>query len=335
MRYVFTLILLMSATLAGAADWEDQQVFNPGDGRQVLRVISNTDTSVFLPILEGYLAKNPDVSIAYFVASSQEVYERFRNAPEQFDLVISSAMDLQLKLVNDGFAQRVENVPHPSWAQWRESLFGFTREPAAIVINRDAFSGLAIPRSRQELIEILRAHPDRFRARAGTYDIRQSGLGYLFATQDARASETYWRLMEVMGSLQARLYCCSGDMIDDLASGKLAVSYNVLESYVSARTDIPETIQVILPSDFPTTMMRTVFVAREAASFQQAIDFVKYLSATTLRGPDLDRFALPALGVETNLGAQSTITLDPGLMIFLDDLKRRTFIAEWENAVIQ
>ena len=82
-------------------------------------------------------------------------------------------------------------------------MFAFTSEPAAIVINRAAFEGLPIPETRQELIEALRARPDVFRGRIGTYDVRQSGLGYLFATQDARASETFWRLMEVMGGFDA------------------------------------------------------------------------------------------------------------------------------------
>ncbi|WP_338153270.1 hypothetical protein [Pseudophaeobacter leonis] len=91
----------------------------------------------------------------------------------------------------------------------------FTSEPAAIVINRAAFAGHVIPKTRQELIEALRARPETFHGRVGTYDVRDSGLGYLLATQDARASETYWRLMEVMGALDVRLYCCSGSMIDD------------------------------------------------------------------------------------------------------------------------
>ena len=43
----------------------------------------------------------------------------------------------------------------------------------------------------------------------------------LFATQDARATETYWRLTEVMGRVGAKLYCCSGQMIDDLRVGRV------------------------------------------------------------------------------------------------------------------
>lgn len=70
---------------------------------------------------------------------------------------------------------------------------GFTTEPAAIVLNTVAFDQLPVPATRQDLIEVLRTNADTFIGKVGTYDVRQSGLGYLFATQDARVSEPFWR----------------------------------------------------------------------------------------------------------------------------------------------
>ena len=71
----------------------------------------------------------------------------FRQDPSQFDLVISSAMDLQFKAANDGLALPIEDVTTPDWAQWRQSLFAFTTEPAAIVIRRADFAGRATARA--------------------------------------------------------------------------------------------------------------------------------------------------------------------------------------------
>ena len=56
-----------------------------------------------------------------------------------------------LKLVNDGYALALGDLEHPDWAQWRESLFAFSTEPATIVINREAFEGVPTPSSRQGL----------------------------------------------------------------------------------------------------------------------------------------------------------------------------------------
>jgi len=225
-----------------------------------------------------------------------------------------------------------------SWAEWRQSLFAFTSEPAAIVINRAAFDGFAVPQSRQELIEALRARPDVFRNRVGTYDVRRSGLGYLFATQDARASETFWRLMEVMGALDVRLYCCSGEMIDDLTDGTIAVAYNVLGSYAQARVEAlaeaQDALEIILPSDFPTTMMRTAFVSDATTQPDAAELFIQHLVARQSKagsGPH----ALPLLNGPQNRAERATIALEPALLTFLDTLKRNKFLEEWESALIQ
>ena len=334
MRYCFALILCFWATLLSAQDWEDRQAFNQSGPGPALRILSSTDTNLFAPLIETFVAANPDISIEYLVTGTADLDRRFRETPDAFDIVVSSAMDLQLKLTNDGYALPLESVAHPAWAEWRQSLFAFTSEPATIVINRAAFAGEPIPTSRQELIEALRARPEVFRGRVGTYDVRQSGLGYLFATQDARASETFWRLMEVMGALDMRLYCCSGDMIDDLTDGTIAVAYNVLGSYAEARVDSQDALEIVLPSDFPTTMMRTALVSQETDEPDAAEAFIRHLvdrQSNAERNPT----TLPGLfGPETAQEA-ATIALEPALMTFLDTLKRGKFLSEWESAVIQ
>lgn len=335
MRYLFAVIICLWPLLAAAQDWEDRQVFEGQSATRTLRVLSSTDTSFIAPIITSFLAVTPNVSVEYLVTGTIEVDRLIRQAPQAFDLAISSAMDLQLKLANDGYARAVPALEVPDWAQWRHSLFAFTTEPAAIVINRAAFSGHEIPKTRQALIQAMRDRPDFFRNRIGTYDVRKSGVGYLFATQDARASETYWRLTEVMGSLGVRLYCCSGEMIDDLANGTIAVAYNVLGSYAAARPNPDDGLQIILPSDFPTTIMRTVFVSKDAPNPQIAAAFIRHLIFLQSSKAGEKHIKLPPLVSAQDSVRQSTIALEPALLTYLDKLKRRTFLEEWESAVFQ
>ncbi len=335
MRYFLVLIFWLLPCLLWAQDWEDQHLFEGANSQRTLRVLSSTDTALFAPIIEAFLAENPGLSMHYLVTGTAQIDEVFRAAPEDYDVVISSAMDLQLKLVNDGFSVPIDNLDQPEWAQWRNSLFAFTAEPATIVVNRSAFLPGSVPQSRQALIAALRARPDVFRGKVGTYDVRQSGLGYLFATQDARASETYWRLMEVMGGLDAKLYCCSGDMIDDLAAGDLLVAYNVLGSYVAARKDVADVLEIVLPTNFPTTMMRTAFVSDRAQSREDAAAFVRHLVEVQSGPYDPDTFPLPPLHASADGAGHGVISMEPALMIYLDPLKRKTFIKEWGSAVIQ
>lgn len=334
MRYFTVLILCLMPLLARAQVWEDQQTFGAPNASVTLRILSSTDTSYFAPILQSFLAQNPTVSIEYLVTGTADLDRVFRATPDAYDVVISSAMDLQLKLANDGFAAQLSDVPHPDWAHWRNSLFAFTSEPAAIVLNTAAFEGLPVPSTRQELIEVLRENREKFNGKVGTYDVRQSGLGYLLATQDARVSETFWRLMEVIGTLDAQLYCCSGDMIDDLASGRIIVAYNVLGSYASARSDTANKLSIVMPSDFPTTMMRTALTSRTTAHPELAKAFVLHLTELQSNGTAAD-LPLPPLGSVDDAAGRVSIALEPALMTYLDTLKRRTFIREWESAVIQ
>ena len=334
MRYIIILVMIVFSTKSFAQVWEDEHHFNKGADGITLHIISSTDRDLFTPLIEGFISQNQDISIRYMVTGTANLYERFRQNPQDFDIAISSAMDLQLKLTNDGFALKLHDVAHPDWAEWRQSLFGFTSEPAAIVLNRAAFEGVAIPQSRQELIEALRARPEVFRGKVGTYDVRQSGLGYLFATQDARASETFWRLMEVIGSLDVHLYCCSGEMIDDLINGEIAVAYNVLGSYAAARAQSQSALVIVHPSDFPTTMMRTAFVSKQTKEAAAATRFIRYL-IDQQSNPQTDTHALPPLNLFQNRSERATIALEPALMTFLDNLKRQKFLSEWESALIQ
>ena len=333
MRYFILLTSLLLSNVATAQDWEDRQVFGMSDAAP-LRILSSTDISFFVPIIEDFIAQTSNTSVEYLVASTVDLDRVFRTAPEEFDVVISSAMDLQFKLTNDGFAAPVVDIQHPDWAQWHDRLFAFTSEPAAIVINRKAIGDLPLPNNRQDLIALMRANPDIFQGRVGTYDVRQSGLGYLFATQDARASETYWRLMEVMGGMGAKLYCCSGAMIDDLDKGNLVVAYNVLGSYAQAQAEQSDDLTVILPSEFPTTMMRTVLVSARAKSPQHADGFVRHLLTLQDVGDPLT-FPLPSLVSHQTNDLVPAISLEPALMAYLDRMKRAAFMREWENALVQ
>ena len=334
MRNLASLILVLWAGALGAATLEDRQLFEGSGGQPTLRVLSSTDTDTFAPILEGFLARNPALNIDYAVAGSADIVTLIDDCPDCFDVVISSAMDLQLKLANDGVARPLSGLVGNTGSQWRQSLFGFTLEPATVVINRAAFEGRPVPETRQQLIEALRAEPEHFQGKLGTYDVRLSGLGYLFATQDARTSETFWRLMEVFGNLDAQLYCCSGAMIDDLVRGDLYVAYNVLGSYAATRPDARDRVAIITPSDFATTMMRTVLVLDSTQQEAAATRLVAYLTSGAWADEDQPGYPLPAIEA-ADLSVLNVVTLEPGLLVYLDRLKRQLFLEAWSSALLR
>ncbi|MGR3290797.1 MAG: ABC transporter substrate-binding protein [Paracoccaceae bacterium] len=340
LSHLTVLAMLLMAATAQGFDIESFKSYPADQPGQTLKIISTADTELFAPLVLEYQRQHPDVTIDYTTVSSTQLMRAIGLEQAKFDVAISSAMDLQTKLANDGFTRAHKSAAVdllPDWGRWRDHVFSFTQEPATIVISPVAFEGLDIPQSRQDLITVLRNNPERFRDRVGTYDIRSSGLGYLFATQDARTSDTFWRLAEVMGSLGIRLYCCSSDMIDDVRSGKIAVAYNVLGSYAAARVDLTDSIEIITPTDFTTLMLRSAVIPANAENPVIAGSFIDYLirSAWTSEGAEYYPFPKITTDGAVLIPSPRPIRLGPGLLVFLDDLKRRKFLKEWENAVLQ
>ena len=46
-------------------------------------------------------------------------------------------------------------------------------------------------------------------------------------------------------------------------------------------------------------------------------------------------FPLPPLPAAEQSEGQATIGLNPALMTYLDQMKRETFVREWEDAIVQ
>lgn len=337
--FLIGVIALLAAPLA-AFEVEEETVFAGASGGAVLRILSTTDTEVFAPLIAAFQVDNPAITVIYTVANSQEVYRGIYDEAGAFDLAVSSAMDLQLKLANDGYglAHRSSGTQAlPVWAQWSERLFAFAQEPVVMIASRKGLAGLPMPRTREDVIRLLRDNPERFMGRIGTYDPVHSGAGYLFATQDARQSDTIWRLAEVMGALDPKLYTASGAMIDGVRSGELALAYNVLGSYATARLAADGDAVVIEPADFTHILLRTALIPRTAPEPDLGGAFLDFLLSDAGQGVLGGKTGLPPID-EAALAASPhlrPIRLDLGLLVFVDPLMRQRFLNEWTAAVVQ
>lgn len=337
---VTAIALIFLPLSAHAFEIESQRFYESEQNNVVLRIISTADIDVFEPIILEFQRENPAIDIDYVIASSTELMKAIYEEEAEFDLAISSAMDLQTKLANDGYAQTyVSDVTKslPEWAKWRDQIYAFTQEPAVMVIAEDDFDDKHPPNTREKLIALLRNEPEQFTGRIGTYDVRKSGAGYLFATQDSRNTDSFWRLTEVMGRLDAQLYSSSADMISDVASGKLALAYNVVGSYAASRLADTPGIRIVPFDDFLSVMLRTVLIPKTAQNpFYGGlmIDFLAELNSkpnlTKLTNlPPINRVALEANS------ASRPIRLGPELLVFLDRLKKETFLRSWVSSMEQ
>lgn len=265
------------------------------------------------------------------------------------DVFLSSSVDQLVKLANDGCAQRIEGpdlARAPRWANWRDEVFGFTFEPIVMVYNRDSMTEAEVPRTHLELAELLRRDPDRYRGRVGTYDVRLSGIGYLLAFNDARqTTTTYGRLLESLGRAQVVVRCCTSQILDEVAAGRLLIGYNMLGSYAYGRLQRGQPIGIVMPADYTLILSRGAMVPVRAPNPAVATRFVNYLLSE--RGQSVGRsesffFGLDGSappGIEgpdvVTSGIARPIAVGPTLLAVQDAARRKRFLEEWSQSMIQ
>ncbi|WBU60820.1 ABC transporter substrate-binding protein [Paracoccus albus] len=331
-------LFLGLASPAPAFEIEEERIFGNPEGAEI-SVISTTDLPAIEAVLDAFVAANPDTRISYVQASSVEVFRAVRDERAAFDLVMSSAMDLQMKLANDGFAASVSPDLHdlPDWARWRDQLFGVALEPVLALASRSGLGDLAPPRTRRDLIAMLRENPDRFEGRVATYDPQTSGVGYFLISQDSGQSEGFWRLAEVMGRLNARLYCCSGQMIDDLRAGRITIAYNVVASYAARYApDDPDLIRLVL-EDYTFAILRSALVPVNAPDPARATELLSFLlspDAQEIIAANAGVALIPGTGAAPSVHLRP-VRLDAGLLVYGDQLRRAGLLAEWNAAMVQ
>mgnify|MGYP003706676091 FL=1 len=335
---IFLLIFLITFK-AHSLVIETINEYGPKKNYPDLNILSSTDVDVFEPLIKLFVKDNKQIRIRYVTASTSDIYKEITNSNKSnFDLVISSAMDLQMKLANDGFALDIENIEKsaiPEWSMWRKQIVGFSIEPIVTVISKADFN-IKIPKTRRDLISILRNNPNKFYKKIITYDINKSGAGFLFASQDERQSESFWRLAEVMGSLKTKVVCCSSKMLDAVNSRESYIAYNIIGSYAEQRARKQKNLIVVYPYDYTLLLLRSAIIPKNSKNKANANIFLKFL----LSKPGqkiLEKKGMLSIKNKKifKKGNIKLIRLDTGLLVYLDKLKRERFLSEWNEALFQ
>ncbi len=237
-----------------------------------LVVHSTTDAAAAAALITDFNRLYPRLPVRYREFTSTEIYDRLLaqagDGPDRADVLWSSAMDLQVKLVNDGHARRYaspEAQQLPSWAVWKEEAYGTTLEPVGFAYDKRRLAPHEVPRTRRDLVRLIESDPERFRGKVVTYDLESSGLGFLFATQDAKTSSLLWEVARALGGARTREVATSASMLQSLAAGESVLAYNVLGTYAQAKMREDASIGYVHPQDYTLVGSRIAFISKRAA----------------------------------------------------------------------
>ncbi len=347
---------------AAAAAWLPAAVALPAlharaaadDGRTGrVRVFATTDRPHVQALLDDFERAHPRLAVQYDELNSAELFDRVvsgAQAPDGPDVVWSSAMDLQIKLVNDGHAARYVS-PHadrlPRWAVWKHEAYGTGPEPVGMVVRRELAPPAALPRTHAALAGFLNAHVERLRGRVLTYDIARAGLGYLLAAQDLLAHAGHWALVRALGRVGAGQHAETRSMLERVADGRALLAYNVLGSYAEPLVSRHPELAMVYFDDYTLVATRVAFVARRAPNPQGARLWLDYLLSIPgqralaqhggLHPIRSDATLAPEAGGPVSLAqrvgsAARPILLGPGLLAHLDQSKRAAIQRQWATA---
>jgi iron(III) transport system substrate-binding protein len=316
----------------------------PADSRNVLVVHASNSVQVFRGVLEDFSRLNPAIRLEYAELSTQDLYAQAvarawqspaaRTGP---DLVISSAMDLQTKLVNDGYAQAhvsPETRALPAWANWRDEVFSIGTDPIVMVYNTGKLDAERAPRTRRELLSLLQAPDQPLEGGISTYDVEGSGIGYLAATQDTRLDSMAGALLAALGRNGVAVHESTEHALDRLERGEITLAYNLLESYTRHRIGRGAPLAIVYPQDYTLMLSRSAIIPRQAPRADLGAQFLDYLLSP--RGQRMiaeqsgmrpvSASVIPAAGVRP-------VGLGVGLLVYLDPLKKRHFLDLWRAAI--
>lgn len=353
MRVIVLLLLLLSSAPQALAQPVLFPALSGKQGARELLVYSSLDEPVAKPMIAAFQKAYPDIAVRYEDMLTGEIYDRIVKETDSggktADFAFSSAMDLQVKLSNDGYAQR-SDLPMsdrwPTWANWRNTAYALTFEPAVFVYHKPSFTSERPPATRAEFVDYLKRHGNAVYGRIGTYDIERSGVGFLFMARDQEQFGDIWSVIQTMGAAGVKLYSTSSAILERVADGRFVLGYNIVGSYAAGWASRHPDVGIVLPKDYTVVMSRIGLVPQASASpdlGRAYLEFFMSKEGQTIMARELQIAAVsPEVAGDNTantmrelLGAQlRPVPVSPGLMVYLDQVKRARLINRW-NEVLQ
>ena len=322
------------------------------EGRVV--IYSTMDFAEAGPVIADFESLYPGIEVQYNEMISAEVYGRFVAETERdgssADITWSSAMDLQIKLANDRYAEAYRSPEArflPEWAVWHDEAYGTTFEPGVFVYNKRLVPPGEVPQTHSEFLQLMTTRADKYTGNVTTYNIEKSAVGFLLLSQDTLAMPALWDLVSAMGARNVELEANTATMIERIASGKDLIGYNLLGSYAMGRAKRDPSLGVVLPRDYTLVLSRVILIAKKARHPNAAklwLDFVLSRRGQTVLAEHSRFFSIrpdvtgefTAATLSGTLGASARpIGVGSGLLVFLDKAKHQEIIRRWRQAVFK
>ncbi|MCP8894555.1 extracellular solute-binding protein [Shinella daejeonensis] len=331
------------------ADYVDLVTAAVGEGE--VNVYSPTDSEQAEGLIRGFETAFPGITVKWNDVASGAVYNRVVSeaAAGQVgsDVVWSNGLDLQLQLVEEGFAEpykSVETAHIPDWAQYKDTAYSTTVEPIVFMYNNTVFQE-AVPKNRKELTELMDTKASELNGKFATFDPEKSASAYVVMENDVKNDAGFTTLVDAFGKARGKVYASSGQLREKVLSGEHPFAFNINGAYAKGWAEKSSNLTVVYPEDYTIAASRTAFISKNAPNPNAAKLFLDYMLSKSGQEAVADA-GLPSVRSDVSTdnwdsvnkeagGKLVPIELDAALLEGLQPAKRGEFFRNWKKALNQ
>ena len=348
----FAVGLMAATMLVSAANAQDAALVYAAKAEGTVNIYTSTDIAQAQAMLDAFTAKY-GIQVAYNDLGTNGAYNQVisESAANQVtaDIVWSSAMDLQMTLVKDGYAEAYktsEAANIPTWAVYQDILYATTVEPIGMIYNTNALTEDQVPKTRADLITYLTDNAASLQGKVATFDPEKSGTGFLHHTNDARTTSDFWDLAKALGNVGVKTYSSSGSMRETVVSGENVMAINIIGSYALDWVKETPNLGVAFGADRTAAFSRLALISKGAPHPNAARVFVDFVLSQEGQNA-LASGGLPSIRSDVDAGLNfntlnervgghlQPIAVDEGLLEYMDPAKRVAFFNEWKAATVK
>ncbi|WP_133169321.1 ABC transporter substrate-binding protein [Rhodococcus opacus] len=206
----------------------DPAVLEAARGESPLLIYGNANDYQMTPLIDGFEAKNPGLSVQYLSLGGPETFQRYLSEKatggKTADLIIESNGPLWMDFSNRGEVEdyrdaNLENLP--SFVDLRPGITAMSMDPLVAVFNKAILPESEQPTSLAGLADMS----ERLSGKIGTYEI-ENALGYEGAYAYLnKTGEDGWQTLEKLGP-HTKAEASAGAMTTKLTQGAYAVTFN-------------------------------------------------------------------------------------------------------------
>ncbi|CAH0342395.1 extracellular solute-binding protein [Rhizobium sp. CECT 9324] len=250
-----------------------------------LMIYSNMADNNWQPILEGFKAKYPWVTVETIDLGSGTVHSRWEaekgSSARTADLLVSGANDRWASYGKDGLMEDYKSpevAKLPEFANPYPGVNVLSTDPLVITYNAALLPEDQRPKGFASLVAAATAAPDNFKGKITTYDAARNSFGLsAWWSYMNKKGEQGWSDLRKIGPM-IRGETSGGPMNEKIATGEYLMGIAVSGITIFPRLEQPggEILGFAFPDDGTIMMLRGMGIPKGAANPNSAKLFVDY-----------------------------------------------------------